>query len=208
MLTIALAKGYLLKDTQKLFKKAGIEIADSELNSRKLKIFDKSKNFCFLLLRPADVPVYVEHGVADLGVTGRDVLIEGSFQVTKLLDLKYGRCKLVVAANKKDNYTKAKLAADLRVATKFINSADTYIKARGLAVELIKLYGSVELAPQGNLSDIIVDLVATGSTLKENGLEIIDTIYESTALLVANSIKMRAKYNDIIGLAKLIKAQI
>lgn len=207
MLTIALTKGYLLNESVNLFKKAGIEIEPKEINSRKLKITDRSGKYSFLLLRPADVPVYVEYGAADLGITGHDVLVEGSYKVTRLLDLKYGRCQLVVAGLKKA-FALDKLRSDLRVATKFVNSAAEYFRDRGLEVEIIKLYGSVELAPSQGLSDLIVDLTATGSTLKENGLEIIDTIYASTANLIANSIKIKTKYNDIIELVKQLKRNI
>lgn len=207
MLTIALSKGYLLKEAFKLFAKVGIEVDPAEAESRKLEIKDKSGNYSFLLLRPADVPVYVEYGAADLGITGWDVLVEGSFKVTKLLDLKFGRCSLVVAGLK-NKYTKETLRSDLRVATKFVNSAANYFRDKGLDVELIKLYGSVELAPVQGLSDIIVDLTASGTTLKENGLEIIDRVYDATAYLVANSIKVKTKYNDIIKLSSELKKHL
>ena len=201
MLTIALAKGYLLDPTIKALARIGIVIEPKELNSRKLKIQDKSGQYSFLLLRPADVPVYVEYGAAALGITGKDVLVEGGLKITQLLDLGYGRCQLALAGLKKSKFKKNKLPADLRVATKFVNSTAEYFRNRGLEVEIIKLYGSVELGPAGGLSDLIVDLTASGNTLKENGLEIIDTIYASTACLIANSIQVKTKYNDIIKLA-------
>jgi ATP phosphoribosyltransferase len=207
MLTIALSKGYLLKEAFKLFAKVGIEVDPAEAESRKLQITDKSGQYSFLLLRPADVPVYVEYGAADLGITGLDVLVEGSFNVTKLLDLRFGRCSLVVAGLK-GRFTKDTLRSDLRVATKFVNSAADYFRNKGLEVELIKLYGSVELAPVQGLSDVIVDLTASGKTLKENGLDIIDDVYDATAYLVANSIKVKTKYNDIIKLANALKKQL
>lgn len=202
MLTIGLAKGYLMKEALELFKKAGLEFENLEEQSRKLEFFDQSGSYRFLVLRPSDVPVYVEYGAADLGIAGKDVLLEGDFKVAELLDLKYGYCQLVVAALKKDQYKKNNLGSDLRIATKFTNSASQYFKNKGLNIELIKLYGSVELAPIGGLSDLIVDLVATGKTIKENGLEIVDTIYESTARLIANSIKVRTNYQKIITLTE------
>lgn len=207
MLTIALSKGYLLKEAFKLFAKVGIDVDPAEAESRKLQITDKSGQYSFLLLRPADVPVYVEYGAADLGITGLDVLVEGNFKVTKLLDLQFGRCSLVVAGLR-NKFTKDTLRSDLRVATKFVNSAADYFRNKGLEVELIKLYGSVELAPVQGLSDVIVDLTASGKTLKENGLEIIDNVYDATAYLVANSIKVKTKYNDIIKLANALKKQL
>ena len=206
MLTIALSKGYLMKETLQVLKKIGVRIPDGDL-SRKLEFFDLDKKYRFLIVRPADVPVYVEYGAADIGVAGKDVLIEGDYKLTELLDLKFGYCRLVVAG-KKGAYKLNTLRSVLRVATKFVNSAAAYFEKLGLDMELIKLYGSVELAPLDGLSDVIVDLVATGKTLQENGLEIIAPVYETTARLIANRVKVKSKYTEIMALAKRMKKTI
>jgi len=203
MLTIALAKGYLLKEALKVLEKTGIRLPVVDL-ARKLEFTDVQRKYRFLIVRPADVPVYVEYGAADLGVVGKDVLLENDYKLTELLDLKFGYCRLVVAALK-GKYRADTLRSGLRVAAKYVNSAAAYFEERGLDVELIKLYGSVELAPLDGLSDVIVDLVATGKTLQENGLEIVDEIYDTTARLIANRVKVKSKYPEIMALAKKLK---
>lgn len=203
MLTIALSKGYLMKEALKLLEKTGARLPVIDL-TRKLEFMDTQRKYRFLIVRPMDVPVYVEYGAADLGIVGKDVLLENVCKLTELLDLKFGYCRLVVAALK-GRYKSETLHSDLRVATKFVNSATAYFEKRGLDVELIKLYGSVELAPLDGLSDVIVDLVATGKTLQENGLEIIDEIYDTTARLIANRVKIKSKYTEIMALAKKMK---
>ena len=206
MLTIALSKGYLLDEALKVFRKIGLRLPMEDL-ARKLEFTDAAREYRFLIVRPADVPVYVEYGAADLGVAGKDVLIEGRHKVTELLDLKFGFCRLVLAALR-GAYRKDTLSAGLRAATKFVNSAEDYFQGLGLDLELIKLYGSVELAPIDGLSDVIVDLVATGRTLKENGLEILDEIYASTARLIANRVRVKSRYFEIMALAERIKRAV
>jgi ATP phosphoribosyltransferase len=201
MLTIALSKGYLMNETLKVFQEMGIKIPDGDL-SRKLEFTDLSGKYRFLVIRPSDVPVYVEYGVADLGVAGKDVLIEGNFRVAELVDLKFGYCRLAVAGKK----GAGPVRSGMRVATKFINSARSFFTSKEIDVELIKLYGSVELAPIDGLSDAIVDLVATGRTLKENGLEVWEDIYETTARLIANNVKIKSRYDEVIGFTKKVKA--
>jgi len=208
MLTIALSKGYLMDESLKVFQKIGVKVPAKEDISRKLEFNDLSGNFRFLVLRPIDVPVYVEYGAADLGIAGKDVLIEGEHQVAELIDMKIGYCRLVVAGLKKAGYTPEKICSGLRVATKFVNSTAAYCKKKGIDVEIIKLYGSVELAPIDGLSDLIIDLVATGKTLKENGLEVIEPIYETTARLIANSVKIKSKYKELMDVATRIKSVI
>ncbi len=202
MLTIALSKGYLMKESFPVLAQAGIKIADVEQASRKLVFFDTTKQFKFLVIRPTDVPVYVEHGAADIGIAGKDIMEENKDSVAELLHLRFGYCRLVTAAPKgvRDIYK-----PNVRIATKFVNCAERYFASRGVKAEIIKLYGSIELAPQLNLADAVVDLVATGTTLKENGLEIVDTIFHSTARLVANKIQLRVKYPEIIALTKKLQ---
>jgi ATP phosphoribosyltransferase len=202
MIRVAVAKGYLFKETVKIFNELGIKVDLTDAD-RKLFIFDQSKKFQFLLVRPSDVPVYVEHGAAELGVVGKDILHEQSSPVVELLDLKFGYCRLAVAGLKN-----AKLKNNIRVATKFVNSAKEFFIQKGLKAEIIKLYGSVELGPIVGLSDVIVDLVATGKTLKENGLEIMETILESTARLIANPILLQANYDELMPLVKKIQNKL
>jgi len=197
MLTIAIAKGRLQKEALALLARAGVRTSDEALATRRLAIEDESGDYRLVFVKPADVPVYVEHGIADCGVVGRDVLLESEPDLLLPLDLGIGRVRLVVAA------PTAELPADegmLRVATKYPRVAAGYFAAM---VEMIQLAGSVELAPQLGLADCIVDLVETGATLSENGLTIVEEIAESTARLVVN----RASYQLKAGaIARLIDA--
>jgi ATP phosphoribosyltransferase len=194
MITIALPKGYLLQPSMEILQKAGAWVPPKGFD-RQLSVEAPDHSFKYLLIRPSDVPVYVEHGAADLGVVGKDVLAEGAEKVVELLDLKMGHCRLVVAAPKVAKLTAANLHDNLRVGSKFTHCAQKYFNDRGLKVEIIKLYGSVELAPLTGLSDVIVDLVATGKTLAENGLVVVDTVLKSSARLVANSVRYRLHYD-------------
>jgi len=196
-LTIALSKGRMQEDALRLFSLAGIKPDESELNSRKLIIPSPDGQYSFVLVKPGDVPTYVEYGVADAGICGRDVLLESSADVHEPLDLKFGRCKIAVAGKREvvgENYN---LLATVRVATKYPRIATDYFHARGVPIEVITLSGSVELAPLLGLSDRIVDLVETGRTLVENGLEVIDVITESTARLVVNRASFHLKRERI-----------
>src|SRR5262245_32720888 len=185
------------EDALRLFSLAGIKPDESELNSRKLIIPSPDGQYSFVLVKPGDVPTYVEYGVADAGICGRDVLLESSADVHEPLDLKFGRCKIAVAGKREvvgENYN---LLATVRVATKYPRIATDYFHARGVPIEVITSSGSVELAPLLGLSDRIVDLVETGRTLVENGLEVIDVITESTARLVVNRASFHLKRERI-----------
>ncbi len=190
-LTIALAKGRLQDRALEFFARVGIVVSDAALASRKLLISDESGRYNFILVKPGDVPVYVEYGVADVGICGRDVLMESNADVHEPLDLGFGACRLVVAGKPETAKRGYNLLATARVATKFPRLTADYFQQRGVPVELIILSGSVELAPVLGLSDHIVDLVESGRTLQENGLVVIDTITESTARLIVN----RASYH-------------
>lgn len=205
-LTIAVSKGYLFNETIAILKKVGIEFELEGKESRKLFTFDKTGTIKLLQIRPWDAPVYVEQGVADLGVVGLDVLIEKEDQVTRLIDLGIGGCSLVLASDKP--YKPDALPQYLRVATKFTNATSAYFKKKGLNVKLLKLNGSIELAPLIGLSDIICDLTATGTTLKEHNLTIIDTVFSSTAQLVGNQSALRFRYDEITTLVNKIKEVI
>ncbi len=185
MLTIALPKGRLGDDTQELMKKAGIIQDFIPKDSRKL-IFKLNDQISVLMVRAQDVATYVESGAADMGVVGKDVLIEHRTDVLELADLGFGYCKMVVAA--KNSMTRDKLFAPsfLKVGSKYANIAKRFFSNISIQSEIIKLYGSVELAAVIDMADCIVDIVSTGGTLKENGLKVIEEIFESTARLVCN----------------------
>ena len=194
MLTIALPKGRIADETLDRFEKAFGEKFVFE--DRKL-ILEKS-GFKFLNVRNQDVPTYVMHGAADLGVVGLDVLEEKEYDLIKLLDLKLGRCKLAfgLRAGEKLNFDKSKIT----IATKHEKIAKKYFEQKAMAVEIIKLYGSIELAPLVGLCDCIVDIVETGETMKQNGLEVGPTIMETTAHLIANKNSFYAKKDLIFDL--------
>ena len=206
-LTFALSKGRLLDEAAALLKKAGIEMT-SDVNSRKLVIPDTQGRFRFFIVKPVDVPTYVEYGVADVGIAGRDVLLESNADVHQPLDLRIGLCKMVVASPKataKQNY---KDLSAVRIATKYPRVTTEYFTQRGVPVEIIPLSGSVELAPLLGLSDRIVDLVATGRTLAENGLEVIEPICDISARLVINRASYQIKRKSISDLIQLLAAVI
>ena len=186
-LTIAIAKGRLQAETFDLLTTAGLGFSSETLSSRRLAVEDESGRYCLIFVKPADVPVYVERGIADCGIVGRDVLLESDADLLQPLSLNIGVCRIVVAAK---NDTPLNELGMLRVATKYPRIAAKHFGARGVAVDIIKLSGSVELAPVLGLADCIVDLVETGKTLEENGLSTIEVITDSAARLVVN----RASY--------------
>lgn len=189
---IAIPKGFLHVGSHKYLSALGINLSSE--NSRELVFFDKKNNVKGLLVRPNDVSVYVEHGSADIGIVGLDLLMEQMPNVVKLKDLKFGKCKLVLAVRKENKYKSAKdLPANLKIATKFTKLANDFIHKKGLTAEIIKLYGSIELAPITGLSDAIIDLVATGKTLAANNLMPIETILESSAILIVNPVSYKVK---------------
>ena len=191
-LTIAIPKGFLHEGSYKYLASLGIHFDSLNSENRELVFYDKKNKVKGLLVRPNDVTVYVEHGSADLGIVGLDVLKEQIPDVVKLKDLKFGKCKLVVAVKKESNYRKLKdLPPHSKIATKFVKLATDFIQKYGLSAEVIKLYGSVELAPIVGLSDAIIDLVATGKTLRANNLKVIETILESSAYLIANPVSYK-----------------
>lgn len=199
MLTIALPKGRIADETLDRFEKAFNEKFVFE--DRKL-ILEKS-GFKFLNVRNQDVPTYVMHGAADLGVVGLDVLEEKEYDLIKLLDLKLGRCKVAfgLRAGESLNFDKSKIT----IATKHEKIAKKFFEEKAMAVEIIKLYGSIELAPLVGLCDCIVDIVETGETMKQNGLEVGPTIMESSAHLIANKNSFYAKKDLIFDLKDRIE---
>jgi ATP phosphoribosyltransferase len=197
-LTIAVPKGALFDDAAARLRAAGIDVPYDV--GRRLTA-ETSDGTTLLLVRPSDVPAYVEFGAADCGIVGKDVLWETDRNVAELADLGFGYCRLVVAARRIDRYHEgAPFPTFLRVATKFTNAAETFFAERDLPVELIPLHGSVELAPLAGLADLIVDLVATGTTLREHDLVVVEEIAASTARFVVNPVRFRAKYGALIAL--------
>jgi ATP phosphoribosyltransferase len=194
MLTIALSKGRILDQTLPLLEKAGISIAKSELESRKLILDTNLSDVKVIVIRASDVPVFVQHGAADFGIAGKDVLLEhGANGIFELLDLGISKCKLMVASKKDQDLNKS----TLKVATKYVKSAKEYFYRQGKQVEVIKLYGAMELAPIVGLSDCIVDLVDTGNTLKANNLVPLELIQEISSRLIVNSAAFNTKHKDI-----------
>lgn len=191
-LVVALSKGRLLHEILDIFTEKGIDVGFPQ-KGRKLYFDGWGGKLRFIIVRAQDVPTYVEYGAADLGIAGYDVLREQNKDLYELADLNIGHCKMVVAG-KSDIISPLR---PLRVATKFPNIARDFFIKEGINVEIIKLYGSVELAPLFGISDWIVDITSTGRTLKENGLEVIGEIFTSTARLVANRGSYHTKYDEI-----------
>ena len=193
-ITIALSKGRILKETLPLLKEAGIELIDDIEKSRKLVFPTTDPNVRVLIIRATDVPTYVQYGGADLGVTGKDVLMEhGGDGLYEPLDLNISRCRLMTAGPKGQTPPQGRL----RVATKFVNLARRYYSAQGRQADIIKLYGAMELAPILGLADEIVDIVDTGNTLKANGLEPRELIEHISTRLVANRASMKIKHRKL-----------
>jgi ATP phosphoribosyltransferase len=203
MLTIAIAKGRMQDDALSLLARAGVRLSDDALNSRRLALTDQTGQYRFIFVKPMDVPVYVEHGIADCGVVGRDVLLESQADLLLPLDLGIARCRIVVAGA--DEQVLARSFGMLRVATKYSQIASAHFGSRGIPVEIIQLFGSVELAPALGLADLIVDLVETGRTLQENGLKIVEVITESTGRLVINRASYQLKSEAIASLVDALE---
>ncbi len=206
LITIAISRGRLLSEAVKLFEKAGIDISGVYTDSRKLICEFKEQGLRILIIRPTDVPSYVEYGAADCGIVGKDTLYEVKANLYELLDLKIGKCRLVVAAP--DGFSFKDIRPSVKVATKYPRTVNDYFVKKGVSVEVVKLYGSVELAPNAGLSDVIVDLSATGETLKSNNLKEIEMVTEVTARFVVNKVGFKVRSDEILKLlAKLRKAR-
>jgi ATP phosphoribosyltransferase len=191
-LKVAMPKGRIYKQASKLFRQAGLPIPEDFDDSRKLIVPVPDADMEFILAKPVDVPTYVEYGVADIGVVGKDVLMEENRDVYELLDLGIARCRMSVIG-----LPDWKPTLNPRVATKYPNVASQYFRERGQQVEVIKLNGSIELAPLIGLADRIVDMVETGQTIKENGLVEMEEIFAITSRLIANRVSYRMKNEAI-----------
>jgi len=205
VITLALAKGRIFEETLPLLAAAGIQPVEDAESSRKLILATRRADLRLILVRAADVPTYVQYGAADLGVAGRDILAEhGGQGLYQPLDLGIARCRMVVAVPEGFDYAAAvRQGARLRVATKYIGTAREHFAAKGVHVDLIKLYGSMELAPLVGLADAIVDLVDTGNTLKANRLRVVEEIMPVSSRLIVNPASMKLKRE---ALAPLIDA--
>ncbi len=206
-ITFALPKGRLLRDSVEFLAGCGIDASETLSETRKL-IFEW-ENFRFILVKPLDVPTYVYYGTADLGIAGKDVIEEKGFDLYEPLDLGFGECRLSVAEpeNIEEHYDLERLSY-IRVATKYPRITDRYFRSKGIHPEIIVLYGSVELAPLVGLTDRIVDLVQTGTTLRANGLREVDVILRSTARLIVNRASLKTKYSLLKPLIDKMKVSV
>ncbi|BAY21662.1 ATP phosphoribosyltransferase [Calothrix sp. NIES-2100] len=210
MLTVALPKGELLKNSIRLLQSVGLDFsAFLDAGNRQLQIVDASGQAKGLLVRGQDVPVYVEYGQAQLGIIGYDVLREKQPQVAQLVDLHFGYCRMSVAVKASSPYkSPLDLPANGRVASKYVNCAREYFQSLDLPIEIVPLYGSVELGPITGMSEAIVDLVSTGRTLRENGLIEITTLYESSARLIAHPLSYRLNMGNLHKLVEDVRSHI
>jgi len=195
MITLALSKGRILEETLPLLASAGISVDPADLKSRKLILPTADPGLRLIIVRASDVPTYVQHGAADLGVAGKDVLLEhGEAGLYQPVDLGIGRCRMCVAVPEGFDYLgRVRSGARLRIATKYVDVARQHFAAKGVHVDIIKLYGSMELAPLVGLADAIVDLVSTGSTLKANHLVEVEQIMEISSRLVINQASLKTR---------------
>lgn len=202
MLNIALPKGRLGDKVYELFASIGYDCSEIYDDNRKLIFENKENGVRYLLVKPSDVAIYIAHGAADIGVVGKDILAEGDYDIYELLDLKLGKCRMCVAAP--EDYTED-FERPLRVATKFANIAKAYYISLNREIEIIKLNGSIEVAPLLGLSDVIVDIVESGKTLKENHLKVYEEIMPISARLIANKSSYKFKYDSVAPLLRGLK---
>lgn len=207
-LTIALSKGRLTDLSVDLFEAIGIDCSEVRESSRKLILADEKNKIKFFLAKPSDVPTYVEYGAADIGIVGKDTLLEEARNLYEVLNLGFAACRMVVAGPE-ELQGKLDLLANKRVATKYPRIAREYFEhKRKESIEVIKLNGSVELAPLVGLSEVIVDLVESGRTLKENGLVVLDTIADISARMVVNRVSMKMKSERINKVIEGVRRQL
>ena len=196
VITFALAKGRLAEQAFTLLENLGIDCSEPRNPGRQLVLWDKANNIRFILVKPSDVPTYVDHGVADFGVVGKDTLLEAGRPLYEVLDLTFGKCRLCIAGYA-DQKNQQATRATFRVATKYPNVARAYYDQKGQTIEIIELHGSIELGPVIGLSDVILDIVESGSTLRANGLSVLEEVAECSARLVVNRVSMKTKRERI-----------
>jgi len=208
-ITFALPKGRIMQDSMELFGKIGITCPEMAGESRKLVFENPQDRYRFMAVRATDVPTYVEYGCADIGVVGKDTLLDQNKDLYEPLDLKFGYCRMVVAEPQALQQQDDPASwSNIRVATKYPNITEKFFAAKGVQVELIKLYGSIELAPLVGLSERIVDLVSTGGTLKANGMVEVETIAEVTSRLIVNRASLKTKHQRISKILDGLEAVI
>lgn len=205
MITVALPKGRLGTKVYKLLEKAGYSCDEMNGDTRKLVLENSAAGVRYLLVKPTDVPVYVERGAADIGIAGKDILAEKGAAIYELMDLGFGKCRMCVAA--KRDYVEDR-SKTLRVATKFVNIATAHYASKGRNIDIIELHGSIELAPIVGLSDVIVDIVESGSTLKENDLVVVEEFMPISARLFANISSYKFKKDKIDKMISVLKEAI
>ncbi len=205
MLNIALPKGRLGETVYEMFEQAGFDCPSIHEKNRKLLFENREKDICFFWVKPSDVNIYVERGAADIGVAGKDILLEYEPDVYELLDLRVGKCIMAEAAG---NGYVDRPQLTKRVATKFENIARTYYASIGRDIDIIHLNGSIELAPILGLSDVIVDIVETGTTLKENNLSVVEKLVDISARLIANKASYEFKKMQITDIVSALSAQV
>lgn len=194
-LTIALAKGRLAEISIELLEQCGIDCSALKVDTRKLVLSDEVNKVKFLLVKPSDVPVYVDYGVADIGIIGKDTLMEENRPLYEVLDLGFATCKLSIAGYPHtDIYNRSKA---IRVGTKYPRIAENFFQAKGMAIEIIPLHGSVELAPITGLADVILDIVESGKTLRANGLDVLEDVCNVSARLVVNQVSLKTQSGRI-----------
>lgn len=204
MITIALAKGRLATAAIELLEKCGLGLDALKVDTRKLVLTDDTGEYRFVFVKPSDVPTYVERGVADFGVVGKDTLLEADKDIYEMIDLKFGKCRMCVCGYP-DSLTKA--GGILRVGTKYEHITREYFGVRGKTVDIIKLNGSVELAPVMGLSDVIVDIVESGKTLEANGLTVLEEVCVCSARVAVNRVSLKTK-KGLVELLHEIKRQV
>ncbi len=201
---IAMAKGRLAKQAVKLFRAADINLPEDMLSSRKLIFPLPEENLEIVLVKPADVPIYVEYGTADIGIVGKDTLLEENRDLYEVLDLQFGKCRFALAGLPK----KKESLLERKVATKYPDFTRRYFRSKGEPVEIIKLNGSIELAPLTGLADTILDIVQTGRTLKENGLVVYENIRQLSARLVVNKVSMKTSQKAITKIIDALEDEV
>nr|WP_307989900.1 ATP phosphoribosyltransferase [uncultured Niameybacter sp.] len=203
-ITFALAKGRLAKKAMVLLEEVGITCKEMEAKSRKLLFESEDKDYKFFLSKAQDVPTYVDYGTADIGIVGKDTIVEENRNVYEVMDLNFGHCHMVVAGepHKKELLESGKT---VRVATKYPRIAKEYFEGQNRSVEIIKLNGSVELGPIVGLSDVIVDIVESGATLRENGLMVLEEIMPLSARVIVNTASMKVKHEEVYKLLEKLK---
>jgi len=205
MIHVALPKGRLGEKVYAMFEAAGYECPSIKENNRKLIFENEEKQIRYFWVKPSDVSIYVERGAADIGVAGKDILLEYEPDVFEMLDMKMGKCRMAVAGHA-DFHDDGERT--LKVATKFTNIARQYYMSQGRDIDIIKLNGSIELAPILGLSDVIVDIVETGTTLKENNLAVLETVVPISARLIVNKASFRFKTAEMEKIIASMKAQV